>query len=149
MSLKHLEITSSIDIAAPPERVWSTLVDADRWPTWCSVVRTVHEVPERWEPGARLSYTLGMGPGVPVRFDVTLDAVEPGRLLAWSSSKWWGVRGDRAFRLTPIREGTRVTDTKAFSSRLWPIGAVYPRGSVRRMSERWLADLGRAVTGSV
>lgn len=143
---RRLELASTVRIAAPPDLVWSTLTDAASWPRWCGPIRAVHVVPERWEPGARLSYTLGMGPGVPVRFDVTLDAAEPGRLLSWSSSKWWGVRGERTFALAREGEATVVTDTKVFTSPWWPVGSVYPRGSVKRMSERWLADLAAEVT---
>lgn len=141
----RLELASTVTIDAAAGPVWDTLTDAASWPDWCGPVRAVHAVPDRWEPGARLSYTLAMGPGVPVRFDVRLVEVVPAQLLSWTAHKWWGVRGDRSFRLAPAAHGTAVTDTKVFESRTWPVGRLYPRRTVHAMSERWLHDLAREV----
>lgn len=38
---------TSIDIDAPPERVWAVLIDVERWPQWCPSMTKV----ERLETG--------------------------------------------------------------------------------------------------
>ncbi len=140
-----LTLVSERWVSGSPEQVWEVLLDAGAWVRWCGAVRAVHTVPEGWVPGERLSFTLAMGPGVPVRFDVTLQTVDPPREVRWTSTKWWGVRGTRTFRIVPEGEGVRVFDEKCFESRIWPVGWVYPRGAVGRMSDRWLADLAAEV----
>ena len=139
-----LVLTASLEIPAPPEAVWDVLVDVPRWTQWNPVVRQVVRFDEV-AVGRRLAYVLRMGPGIPVSFDVELQVVDRPYQLQWWSTKWWGVTGTRAFRLSPIEGGTRVEDVKTFESRVWPVAWMYPRGVVRSMSDGWLEALAAEV----
>ncbi len=142
--MRPLVLRSSVTIPAPPDVVWDVLTDVPDWPRWCPPVRRVTRF-GTLKPGERMAYVLAMGPGVPVSFDVELQVVDPPRHLQWTSTKWWGVRGTRAFRLTPVPDGTEVVDEKTFESRIWPVAALYPRGTVSAMSDGWLEGLQQAV----
>ena len=140
--MKPLVLSTTVHIPAPPEAVWSVLVDVGTWEAWCPPVRRVtHGGSGELQVGQRLAYVLGMGPGVPVSFDVVLQAVDRPRELRWWSTKWWGVSATRAFLLTPEEGGTRVEDRKTFESRIWPVATLYPTSIVGAMSDGWLQGL--------
>jgi len=138
--MEPLVLSSSIAIPAPPESVWAVLADVPRWPAWCPPVRRITRF-TALEPGLRMAYVLAMGPGIPVSFDVLLQTVDRPRCLQWTSTKWWGVRGTRAFSLEATDAGTTITDHKTFESRIWPVAALYPRSTVSSMSDGWLEGL--------
>lgn len=138
--MRPLTLRSSLVVAAPPEAVWAVLADVPRWPEWCPPVRRVTHF-DGLEVGRRMAYVLGMGPGIPVSFDVELQIVEPPHRLQWTSTKWWGVRGTRCFEIVATSEGTEVSDTKTFESRIWPVANLYPKGTVSSMSDGWLEGL--------
>lgn len=118
--------------AADADVVRATFEDTATWPAWCGPVVEVLHAPERWEQGARLAYRLQSL--VTVTFDVTLDRVDA-RSICWSSTKG-PITGTRTFTF----EDGAVVDEKRFESWL-PVALFYPRPPIRRMSERWLADL--------
>jgi uncharacterized membrane protein len=73
---------TSIEIAASPERIWSTLSDVERWPEW---TRSVSEV-ERLDAG-----DFGAGsrarvkqPGMP-RLVWEVTEYVPGEVFSWAS----------------------------------------------------------------
>ena len=35
------EIEQTVEIAAPPERVWAVMTDIERWPTWTPTVTSI------------------------------------------------------------------------------------------------------------
>ncbi|MBX2799849.1 MAG: SRPBCC family protein [Myxococcales bacterium] len=139
-----LVLTSSVLVDAPIETVWSVLVDVERWTRWCPPVRRVTHF-EGIAEGRRLAYVLGMGPGVPVSFDVTIETCARPHVLQWWSTKWWGVTGTRAFLLSEVDGGTNVEDRKTFQSRIWPVARLYPRSVVGGMSNKWLDGLAAEV----
>ena len=134
MSLFALTLTSRVTTSAPPERVRATFEDAATWPSWCDPVVAVERVPATWSAGERLVYRLQSL--VAVTFDVTLEHVDDAS-IRWSSTKG-PIRGTRTFTFAP---GV-IVDEKRFESWL-PVALFYPRPPIRRMSERWLADLAR------
>ncbi|MEN0063950.1 MAG: SRPBCC family protein [Myxococcota bacterium] len=142
--MEPLVLRSSVNVPASPEAVWAVLADVPRWPLWCPPVRRITHFAEL-TTGGRVAYVLGMGPGIPVTFDVELQIVEPPQRLQWTSTKWWGVRGTRAFQLRPIDGGTEVVDEKTFESKWWPVASLYPRQTVSTMSNAWLDGLRTAV----
>ena len=49
-----MEIERTIDIAAPPDKVWAVMSDVERWPEWTASVTTVELFDNRpFEVGAR------------------------------------------------------------------------------------------------
>ena len=99
--LTHMDYEISIDIDAPPERVWAVLSDVERWHEWNESVMSV----ERLDDGP-----LGVGSRAvvkqprlrPAEFEVT--AFEPGRSFAWTS-KAPGVTSVGDHRVEPRGEG--------------------------------------------
>jgi uncharacterized membrane protein len=100
----HHEV--SVEIAASPELIWSTLSDVERWPEWTASVSAV----ERLDTG-----DFGVGsrarakqPGMPpLVWEVT--EYTPGEVFNWAS-KVPGVMTTGGHRLAPAQDGkVRVT----------------------------------------
>jgi uncharacterized membrane protein len=97
---------TSIEIAASPEHIWSTLSDVERWPDW---TRSVSDV-ERLDDG-----DFGAGsrarvkqPGMP-RLVWEVTEYVPGKVFSWAS-KAPGVTTTGGHRLV-VDQGDRVTVT--------------------------------------
>jgi uncharacterized membrane protein len=97
---------TSIEIAASPELIWSTLSDVERWPDW---TRSVSDV-ERLDAG-----DFGAGsrarvkqPGMP-RLVWEVTEYVPGKVFSWAS-KAPGVTTTGGHRLV-FDQGDRVTVT--------------------------------------
>lgn len=94
-----IEVRRSIEIAADPDEVWRTVIDDDERSQWWGG-------PSELTPDAGSSAAFTDPDGTTRRGIV--DAVEPGRHLAWT---WWDERGD-ASRVTidvsPSPAGTRL-----------------------------------------
>ncbi len=77
----HLELSTSI--SAPPERVWATIMDVERWPEWTASITSV----EKLEPGE-----LKAGSKVRIKQPKlpstvwTVTRIEPGRLMEWQAT---------------------------------------------------------------
>ncbi len=102
-----MEFSQSIEIAAPAERVWRTMLDVERWPEWTPTVTRS----ERLDAGE-----LGVGsrvrvrqPGVPaVVWQVTQLAL--GRSFTWHSGAAGVLRSSAShFVETLPAGGCRVT----------------------------------------
>ena len=100
-----MEFTTSVDIDAPPERVWAVLADVRRWPEWTASMSRV----ELLEGGP-----LAVGSTVRVkqprlRAEVwRVTEFEPGRSFVWVA-RGGGVTTEAAHRVEPASGGTRVT----------------------------------------
>jgi uncharacterized protein YndB with AHSA1/START domain len=118
---------TSVDIDAPPERVWAATIDIERWPEWTPTVTRAR----RLDSGP-------MGVGHHVRIDQpklpptvwVVEALEPERRMTLKS----GVPGMRVIahhRLEPKGEGCAVTLTIRFE------------GLFGGLLARWTRDLNR------
>ncbi len=132
-----LPIQASVDVAAPPARVWAVVGDVTRMPEWSPELRRLRLV-GGGEPrvGSRL---LGLNRRVwavwPTRSRIT--RLEPGRAVAWhtreSGATW-------TYELEASGAGTRLTgrrDLPAFSLGTTLLGPVLG-GAARH--DRELAD---------
>lgn len=75
-----MEQSTTVEIAAPPDRVWEVLVDVERWSEWTETVTSVRrldEGPLRTGSRARISQ-----PKVPQTEYVVTD-LAPGRAFTW------------------------------------------------------------------
>ncbi|MDA1297330.1 MAG: SRPBCC family protein [Chloroflexi bacterium] len=155
----RLELSSSVRINAPRERVWQVFADIARWTEWCGVcLRADPEVliseDFDWQPGQRINLKFRMS-GVGVPFNVAITDTQPERSVAWASTKL-SVTAVRTFTFTEelaeelAKESagdpagasvTVVTDHKLFTSPILPLRLFYPRPLIRSMTERMLADL--------
>ena len=120
--------------------VWAVLSDVRAWPEWARVCVSAEVSDDfEWKPSQHLRFRLRMA-GVPVPFDVALTEVEAGRSVAWKSTEF-SITAVRTISITEDGDDVIVRDHKAFHSPALPIGLVYPRPLIRRMTESWLADL--------
>jgi uncharacterized protein YndB with AHSA1/START domain len=93
---------SRAEIAAPPEAVWSVLVDGAAWPAWDS---GVDGVDGRIAQGEKITIRSKASPGR--AFPVKVTALEPGRRLEFSGGMPLGLfRGVRTYTLAPVGAGT-------------------------------------------
>src|SRR5262245_30576745 len=115
---------ASATIHAAPERIWSILTDAARYPEWNP---TVDQVDGRIAPGERIALHVKLSPGR--AFPVTVAAFDPPRRMVWRGGMPLGLFvGERVFDLVP-RAGNLVEFTmrEAFTGLLAPlIGRTLP-----------------------
>lgn len=128
-----MELTTHVDIDAPPERVWDVLTDFDRYDEWNPFMRVVGRPNE----AARLHVELFPPGGRPARFRPTVTRAVPGRELRWLGRLWTrGVfDGEHQFVLDPLDDGrrTRLTHAESMTGVLTPlvwrrVGAATERG---------------------
>ncbi len=91
-------------LSHPPEAVWSQLSAVEHWPQWWPGVEQARLEPG-WQVGAHLHLALQ---GDPERIPARVEALVPGRELAWSRPGVLGSRTRLQLRLEPAAEGTRV-----------------------------------------
>jgi hypothetical protein len=140
MSWNSFEMESRAGSHASAGAVWAVLGDVRAWPQWARVCASAGvDDTFDWQPGQRLRFRLRMA-GVPVPFDVTLKQFEAGRRVAWQSTEF-SITAVRTISTEEDGDGVTIRDHKAFHSPILPIGLVYPRLLIRRMTESWLADL--------
>jgi hypothetical protein len=107
-------ITTTTDIAAPPERVWSILTDFAAHPQWNPFITAISG---DLELGSRLSITVNPPGGKGMSFKPTLLAVLPNRELRWLGHFLIPrlFDGEHYFLLDPTPAGTRLTLGENFS----------------------------------
>jgi len=97
--------STSIDIAAPPERVWAIMSDVERWHEWTASIRSIRKT----DAG-----TLKVGSGAWVRQPKLppafwrVTAIEPNREFTWIN-KAPGIIVTARHAVEPIARGTRAT----------------------------------------
>ncbi len=113
-------IDTSIEITAPPERVWAILTDFAEYPGWNPFIRSVKGEARE---ATRLEVVIGAPGSKPMTFRPTvLQAVAP-RSLAWLGRL--GVRGlfdgEHHFELDDLGAGrTRLRQYETFRGLLVP-----------------------------
>jgi hypothetical protein len=134
--LFKFDLTSSIYVDAPAERVWKLINEASRWPEWSTICVAVFDAPGEgeWMSGHQFGFTLRIG-GRKVPFFVTLT-----RVIAGKSTKFT-ITAVRSISVESESKGCRVSDNKHFSNYLLPIRLVYPRGIIKNMTSSWLSEI--------
>ena len=107
------EVTVSLDIAAPVERVWDVVTDVTVMPRFSTELQHVEwdEGFARAELGARF---LGTNRHVAIGEWTTRSEVvefEPNRVFGWAVGDPANPAATWRFELSPTREGTRLTYT--------------------------------------
>ena len=109
---------TSIDIAAPPERVWTVMSDIDRWPEWTESVDTA----QRGEPGPLVvgsTATIKQPKLASSKWVVT--EADPATGFVWQS-KSFGVTTTGGHHIEALADGgTRARLTLAMSGPLAPV----------------------------
>lgn len=108
----------AISIRATPERIWSILTDASRYPLWNP---TVSRLDGTIAPGERIALHVKINPGR--AFPVTVATFEPPRRMVWRGGMPLGLFvGERVFTLTPAANGlVEFSMREAFTGLLAPL----------------------------
>jgi polyketide cyclase/dehydrase/lipid transport protein len=130
------EVVTSIDIAAPPEKVWALAMDPDCLSEWVTIHRRLHShdsgPPRR---GYAMEQTLHLRG---VNFKVQWELVSCDKCL---HAEWHG-RGparshaETEYRLTAVDGGTRFDYRNEFTAPLGPLGRVASRALVGGLPRR-------------
>jgi uncharacterized membrane protein len=127
-----MNMTDSVLIAAPIERVWGVYADVERWPTWTASVRSVELLD---------GPTLAVGgraridqPRFP-RVVWTVAALDPGRSWTWVARSPGATT--TATHTLQRRDDTTTLVTQAIDQR-GPVGALVGL-LTRRLTRRYLA----------
>ena len=107
----------SIDIEAPPERIWDLLTNAADFPRWNS---TVTRITGKIDAGEKLALEVPAAPGRTFKPKVT--ELEAGRRMVWSDGMAPMFKGVRTFTLAPRGDGTTTfTMEEVFSGVMLPM----------------------------
>jgi hypothetical protein len=80
-----MELRTEVEIDAEPQRVWSVLVDFERYPQWNPFVSSLEGAIAL---GAPLALVITPADGSERRQRATLSRFEPGRQLGWKTRLW-------------------------------------------------------------
>ena len=115
-------IETSIEIEAPPKKVWSLLIDFAEMPTWNPFIKSISG---KLAPGSKLSVYIVPPGRSGMRFRPIVLAVEPERELRWLGRLLLPgiLDGEHYFLLEPVgSERTRLMHGENFSGVL--VGAL-------------------------
>jgi uncharacterized protein YndB with AHSA1/START domain len=118
------DFSITVDIAAPPERVWSVMADVERWPDWTPTVTRIERLDQG--PLAVGSRARIRQPKLPVAiWEVT--ELREGLGFSWVTRSP-GVRVVARHGVEPVGQGTRATLSVGFSGLLGGLVARFTRG---------------------
>jgi carbon monoxide dehydrogenase subunit G len=103
--------STSIDVAAPPDRVWQVISDVDRWHEWTPSVTSVKRLGNA--PLAVGARAMIRQPKFPVAFWKVTD-LQPGRSFTWVSVGP-ALRVVATHRVEPTTAGSRATLSLEYS----------------------------------
>lgn len=100
-----MEFKISVDIEAPPARVWAVMSDVERWPEWTESVRSVKRLDKGpFIVGSRARvFQPRLAPAV---FEVT--ELAEGRYFTWVTRSF-GVSATAKHSVESMNKGTRAT----------------------------------------
>ena len=135
-------ISTSIDIAAPVERVWAVLMDFPAYSRWNPfiVVLVGSAV-----PGAKLQVTMRPEGGRAMSFAPTVIACEPNREFRWKGKVLVpGIfDGEHCFRVSSLGPGaSRFLHEELFTGLLAPL---IMRGSMKASTQAGFEAMNRAL----
>lgn len=127
-----VEQQTSIDIAAPPERVWEVLADVERWPEWTESVTSARQLdPGPLSVGSRVEVVQ---PRIP-KGTYTVTVVEPGKSFTWEQRQPGSVV-TAVHSCTPLPDGGTRVELKVVMT--GALGGVVGR-MYRKLTDRYLA----------
>jgi hypothetical protein len=112
------QITATVDLDAPPDRVWAVLTDTAKHATWNPFITKMGGT---LAVGQKLQIRIAPPGGKPMSFRPTVTDVQPQHRLAWLGHLGFPglFDGAHSFTLTPIANGrTQLVQTENFSGAL-------------------------------
>ena len=99
-------VDAELSIPAPPDEIWSILMDGDGYGEWNPVL--VH-VEGEFRQGARLTYQMMTESGEATEVEARVVKLDPGKELNQAGGYWGILTFDHHWILEPVDGGTRVT----------------------------------------
>ena len=125
------QFSVTVDIPAPPDRVWAVIADVERWPEWTPTVSRI----QRRDPGplAVGSRALIRQPKLPPAM-WRVSELHEGQGFTWATRSP-GVCVEAEHRVDPTANGSRATLSVRFTGWLGPLVARL----TRNLNQRYLA----------
>ena len=103
-----MRFESSIDIDAPPEKVWTLIDKLEQWPQWMPSIKKIERVSKGpLTAGSQLSVTAKVS-GFTVKLLMTIIKFVPERTVVMQG-KALGTSLTRFYNLEPLNDKTRAT----------------------------------------
>jgi hypothetical protein len=107
-----VEISTTIEIAATPQKVWAVLADLVSYPQWHPVFQAVKG---KLAPGSKLTITTTIPTsGRTMTVKVTVVTAEPGTELRWVSKLLGMTISERRFFLSPVDGCTSLVQSETY-----------------------------------
>lgn len=131
------KVNASIDIDAPPERVWQILMDPGRLADWVTIHRKLRDVSDSpLTEGATLRQTLCVR-GAKFNVDWTVADLEDQKLALWEGKGPARSKATTRYELSARDgKGTRFDYFTEFKAPLGPLGAAASTVLVGGVSDR-------------
>lgn len=129
---------NAVVVKAPPERVWSLLIDCTSWPRWykrCSDV-SILRGGQVLGPGSRFRFKT-----LQHYFEPEVVTFEPSRMLVWSAKGPAGTSGAHAWYIEPTPTGCRVVTEEAQHGLLLLLVQSRARANLLAAHEDWVRSL--------
>jgi len=119
---KLQEVKTEIDVSAPPSKVWSIIIDIDKWKEWSPIIKASHGTAS---VGSELTITMmgkekdKDGP----EYNPIITELEEPNYFSWRAHMLAGFifTNEKVFELEETESGTRLTHKEMFSGLLAPI----------------------------
>ncbi|HWJ51274.1 MAG TPA: SRPBCC family protein [Solirubrobacteraceae bacterium] len=129
-------VTASIEIAAPPEKVWALVMDPASLGEWVTIHRKlVHADGGPLRVGYTMDQQIHMR-GVSLEVHWKLVECRPNELAVWEGRGPARSHARSEYVLEADGEGTRFDYRNEFRPPLGPVGAIVSRALVGGMPER-------------
>ena len=126
----------SIEIAAPPEKVWDVVMDAHRLQDWVTIHRKLLAVSDgRPHTGMRMDQKMALrGATFKVKWEL-VECDAPHHAM-WKGKGPAGSHAETEYRFTGVDGRTRFAYRNAFEAPLGPLGAAASKALVGGVPER-------------
>jgi uncharacterized protein YndB with AHSA1/START domain len=130
-------VNASIDIDAPPQRVWDVVMDPARLGEWVTIHRGKAKASDHpLEDGSEVEQALSLR-GVPFHVKWTVAEARAPRLAVWEGRGPARSKAHTVYRLEPNGDGgTRFDYENEFKPPLGPLGAAASRALVGGVPKR-------------
>lgn len=139
------QITTQLEVSAPPEQVWDVLTQWDAYPAWNPFIRRIIGPPHQ---GGRVGIVLQLVHGRGVRLRGMVATLAAPRELSWAGYLWLPrlLEAEQQFRLEPLDSGaTLLVQRIAFRGLLVPM----MWRSLKRTARRGSMLMNAALKGKV
>ena len=131
------EVKASIEIAAPPEKVWAIVMDPERLGEWVTIHRKLGKISDRpLKRGSTLEQTLCIR-GVNLKVSWTVDCLDDGHSTEWEGKGPARSKARTKYVLESDGDGgTRFDYENDFRAPFGPLGAAASKALVGGVPER-------------